>query len=143
MPVGTRIQDLIPHQGAMCLLDEVASWTPGGIVCRTRSHLSADNPLCGPAGRLGAVCGIEYGLQAAALHGALTASGTKQKPGYLASLRDVELKMDRLDNPAFDVLEVEAVLELRDRTGLIYRIFLCAENGCQLLSGRVAIAIPE
>ena len=39
VPVGTRIQDLIPHQGAMCLLDEVASWTPGGIVCRTRSHL--------------------------------------------------------------------------------------------------------
>ena len=143
MPGGTRIQDLIPHQGAMCLLDELVSWSPTGIVCRARSHLSADNPLRGPIGRLGAVCGIEYGLQAAALHGALTAGSKKQKPGYFASLRDMELAVDRLDDPAFGVLEVEAVLELRDTTGLIYGILLRAENGRPLLSGRATIALPE
>ena len=64
-----QILALIPHQGMMCLLDRVAAWSAADITCGASSHLSPDNPLRRD-GRLGAICGIEYGLQAAALHGA-------------------------------------------------------------------------
>jgi predicted hotdog family 3-hydroxylacyl-ACP dehydratase len=69
-----QIVALVPHQGAMCLLDRVLRWSAEDIVCGASSHLLPDNPLRRD-GRLGAICGIEYGLQAAALHGALVAHG--------------------------------------------------------------------
>ena len=60
-----HILELIPHQGTMCLLDEVTEWSERAITCRTRSHLTPDNPLRRD-GRVSGLCGIEYGLQAAA-----------------------------------------------------------------------------
>ena len=68
------IASLIPHKGASVLLDRVVAWSAGEIVAETRSHLEAGNPLR-REGRLEMVCGIEYGLQAAALHGALLNGG--------------------------------------------------------------------
>ena len=136
-----RIGDLIPHQGTMCLLDGVVFWTRESIRCRARSHLTPDNPLR-RAGRLAAVCGIEYGLQAAALHGALSANAGRQAPGYLASLRGVAIAADWLDDPAIGVLDVEASLVLREAAGLIYRFHLRAEDGRTLVSGRAMIALP-
>jgi predicted hotdog family 3-hydroxylacyl-ACP dehydratase len=134
------IRDLIPHQGAMCLLEQVVSWGPDAIDCRARSHLSLENPLR-RAGRLSAVCGIEYGLQAAALHGALV-NGVRQGPGYLASLRDVTIEADRLDDPEIGVLEVGASLVVGEASALIYLFRLRAEGGRALLSGRAIIALP-
>jgi predicted hotdog family 3-hydroxylacyl-ACP dehydratase len=107
-----RILELIPHQGTMCLLDEVTAWSDATITCRTRSHLSPDNPLR-RNGSLHVLCGIEYGLQAAALHGALLA-GRAQSAGYLAALRSVEFLAERLDDPSLGALEVSARLELHD-----------------------------
>ncbi|MBV9509464.1 MAG: hypothetical protein JO303_04190 [Caulobacteraceae bacterium] len=142
MSGGTRIHELIPHQGAMCLLDEIATWDRDRIICRARTHLSPDNPLR-VEGRLGALCGVEYGLQAAALHGALAAGGEQQKPGFLASLRDVVLAVERLDDPEFGALEVEASCELSDRSGLVYSFVLRASSGCVLISGRAAISLQS
>jgi len=71
-----QIQALIPHQGTMCLLDRVLAWSAAEITCTASSHLAPRNPLRRD-GRLGAICGIEYGLQAAALHGALVQSAGK------------------------------------------------------------------
>ncbi len=130
-----QIAALIPHQGSMCLLDEALSWDERGIRCRSRSHLDPANPLR-RAGRLGTVCGIEYGLQAAALHGALR-DGAGQ--GYLAGLRDVVIAADRLDDPAFGSLAVSARLALRDAAGLIYDFLIESERGERLLAGRGTI----
>ncbi|HUN39907.1 MAG TPA: hypothetical protein VMU81_06430 [Acetobacteraceae bacterium] len=69
-----QILGLIPHQGTMCLLDRVLGWSAAEISCIAISHLAPDNPLRRD-GQLGAICGIEYGLQAAALHGALVQWG--------------------------------------------------------------------
>lgn len=149
MPIGMspaaigrdRILALIPHAGAMCLLDEALSWTAGGIVCRTLSHLDPANPLR-RAGRLHALCGAEYALQAAALHGALLADGTPQPAGYLAALRGVELGADRLDDPAHGALHVEAVLHAQEASGLIYALRVRAQDGRDLLAARGTVVLP-
>ena len=81
----TAIEALIPHQGAMCLLDEVSSGTKLRS-CAARARIWPRITRCAAAGRLGAVCGIEYGLQAAALHGALTAAA-ESRSGPVMSRR--------------------------------------------------------
>ena len=133
-----QILGLIPHQGTMCLLDRVLEWSPAGIACVAWSHLSPDNPLRS-GGRLNAVCGVEYGLQAAALHGALSDGG--RAPGYLAALRDVALGAPWLDHPAPGALHVTAAPEWRSPAGLIYRFAVTSEGGMPLLDGRATIVL--
>jgi predicted hotdog family 3-hydroxylacyl-ACP dehydratase len=138
--LSVDIAALVPQGGAMVLLDAVESWDSGAIVCRARSHLDPENPLRRD-GMLPAVAGIEYGLQAAALHGGLCA-GAAPRPGFLASLRDVRLAIARLDDPAFGALRVSAVLHLREDAGQIYSFEVRAAHGPILLTGRAVIALP-
>ncbi len=100
------------------------------------------NPLR-RAGRLAAVCGLEYGLQAAALHGALAAGGRPQPAGYVAALRDVALHVARLDDPAHGELRVTAVLEQAESAGLLYALRIDAEHGAPLAAARAVIALPR
>ncbi len=139
----------MPQQGAMCLLESVRAWDAAGIVCRAVSHLDPAHPLRAE-GRLGAVCGIEYGLQAAAAHGALSGGapqgralrgGGPTAPGWFAALREAELLTDRLDRPEFGALEVSATLEAAGAGGMIYRFAVQAEDGRPLLRGRATIAL--
>jgi predicted hotdog family 3-hydroxylacyl-ACP dehydratase len=140
------IARLIPHQGRMCLLSSVASFTPTAIVCRAVSHADPDNPLR-RRGVLAPVCGIEYGLQAMAVHGALL-GGTPQRPGYLTSLREV-----RLDGGVADLASMGAPLAVRadllhkDGAGFIYSFDISAagtggDGSRLLLSGQAMIIIP-
>src|SRR5262244_589063 len=94
----TEIENLIPHSGLMCLLDEVTQWDEKSIVSITDTHRDPANPLR-RQGRLSAVHAFEYGAQAAAIHGGLRAraAGTVAPPGYLAALRDGRLHVTRLD----------------------------------------------
>jgi predicted hotdog family 3-hydroxylacyl-ACP dehydratase len=136
------IAALVPHSGGMVLLDRVVSWDDSLILCRTRSHLDVANPLR-RAGRLASTCGIEYALQAAALHGGLAAGGIAQAAGFLAALRDVELHVDRLDDEAIGDLHVAARLERHEVGGSIYALELRSAAGGILLSGRAIIALPR
>lgn len=52
------IAERVPHQGSMCLLEEVMNWDADTVTCRAVSHRAPDHPLRAH-GRLGAVCGIE------------------------------------------------------------------------------------
>ena len=54
-----EIAELIPHAGAMCLLDGVLDWDASRIRCVSRGHRDAGNPLR-VDGHLPALCGIEY-----------------------------------------------------------------------------------
>jgi len=94
----TEIENLIPHSGLMCLLDEVTQWDDRSIVSITNTHRNPTNPLR-RQGRLSAVHAFEYGAQAAAVHGGLRAhaAGMIAPPGYLAALRDGRLYVTRLD----------------------------------------------
>ena len=88
----------------MCLLDAVLSWDAD----EHRMHClqpSRDPTIRWRAeGRLDAVCGVEYAAQAMAVHGGLTAAGSRPAAGYLASVRDVICHRHRLDLLPGDLL---------------------------------------
>lgn len=136
----------VPHQGGMCLLDSVIEWSPLRIRCAAVSHRRPDNPLRDGAGRLGAACGIEYAAQAMAVHGALLSTrDDRPRQGYLASVRGVELLVDRLDDIAAD-LDIVAERLSGDENNVLYRFEVCAD-GRPLLVGRAAVilgvAVPK
>ncbi len=126
----------------MVLLDAVVRWDGARVVCRSRSHLDPANPLRRD-GRLSAVCGAEYGMQAAALHGAMLAGGVAQAPGYVARLRDLVLAVPFLDEAAFGVLLVEAVLVHRERGGMLYDLVVSRASGAELVRARAGIALRD
>jgi len=130
----------IPHQGAMCLLDEVLDWSASEIRCRTRSHCLADNPLR-TGERLRALCGIEYAAQAIAVHGALIteAGGNAPRPGMLAGVRNVELEVERLDDINADLI-VRGVRLGGDSTALLYGFSLSWDLR-ELVAGRATILL--
>ena len=138
------IAALVPHAGAMCLLDRAERWDDGAILCVATSHRDPDNPLR-RAGTLPAVCGVEYAMQATALHGALTGSpdGTRaaQPAGYLASLRAVSLRALRLDDVP-GALRIEAWALARGARSFTYR-FEVSGAGRLLVAGRAAVILPE
>ena len=88
------------------------------------------------------VCGLEYGLQAGAVHGALR-GGEPQPPGYLAAVRIARLAAGRLDDPGFGTLSAHARCEHGDATGLLYTIRLDSEDGRVLLAARATIMLTK
>ncbi|MES2406724.1 MAG: hotdog family protein [Pseudomonadota bacterium] len=136
----TWIAGHIPHQGSMCLLDQVLAWDGQHIQCCARSHRVPDNPLR-LQGRLGAACGIEYAAQAMAVHGAVLAppNTASARVGYLVSVRSVQLHTSRLDNIAAD-LQVEAICITRGENNILYQFSISAD-GKILLDGRAAVVL--
>ena len=140
-PLGRgAIARLVPHGGAMCLLDRALSWDAEDIACEADRHRDEDNPLRRD-GRLPAICGVEYALQAMALHGALLAEGAAQPAGYLSSLRDVSVGAERLDAVA-GPLGVRARALAAEAGGFIYR-FEVEGEGRILLMGQAAVILPR
>lgn len=105
----------IPHAGCMSLLQGVRDADPQQLCAIAVSHRQAKHPLA-LNGRLGAATGIEYAAQAMALHGALMQQAVssaasvgsdalpKSTAGYLVSVRNLELQVQRLDDIAEDLL---------------------------------------
>jgi predicted hotdog family 3-hydroxylacyl-ACP dehydratase len=135
----TEIAKMIPHAGAMCLLDGVLSWDPGKIRCIAHSHTDPRNPLRGQTG-LHAVCGVEYASQAMAVHGALCGA-VKGKPraGYLAGLRDLVCRARCIDT-AREELIVDAEYLIGDQHRVIYR-FDVSVGAHSALSGRATVVL--
>jgi predicted hotdog family 3-hydroxylacyl-ACP dehydratase len=134
----------IPHQGGMCVLEEVLSWDLQRIACRSISHRAIDNPLRA-YGRLGAACAIEYAAQAVAVHGALLQCPPASGSGFgmLTSARRVELAVARLDDLAHDLV-VSALRLHSDAVSALYsfalhdRERLLAQGRLSLLHGAAA-----
>lgn len=135
---GNEIEGLIPHAGAMCLLERIVHWDENGATLATTTHRSAANPLR-RRGRLHAVHLCEYGAQAMAVHGGLIArkEGRVAKPGVLVSLREVRLAVDRIDRLGGELL-VEAVRLLGGAGGVQYA-FRVTHGGRELAKGRAAV----
>ena len=134
-----EIAALIPHAGAMCLLDGVLRWDATQISCVSRTHRDMENPLRA-GGQLPAVCGIEYAAQAMAVHGGLAGNvGSRPRSGYLVALRDVICRHDRLDNLDGDLV-VDAVQLMGDEGRVIYQ-FALRVGKVEVLSGRATVVL--
>jgi predicted hotdog family 3-hydroxylacyl-ACP dehydratase len=132
------IAKLVPHQGAMCLLEEVLEWNDEVIACRAVSHRDPANPLRGASG-LSAVVGVEYAGQAVAVHGGLTNKSGKPRVGYLAALRDVVCLVERLDTEPGD-LTVRATKVAAEGGRLLYD-FRIDSGGRELVKGRLSVVL--
>jgi predicted hotdog family 3-hydroxylacyl-ACP dehydratase len=133
------LERLLPHRGAMCLLDSVVAWDDSRIDCRASSHRNAANPLR-LEGRLPAVVAIEYAAQAMAVHGGLRALPERDAtPGYLVAVRDATLHAATLDELPAD-LEISATCRVADATGLVYA-FAVKAGGRLVAEGRATVAL--
>ena len=140
MPIDReRIAELIPHAGAMCLLDEVSSWDATHVSASSRRHRDPKNPLR-TAGGLATLSAIEYAAQAMALHGALAGAVTaRPRAGYLVSLRKVVCAAPRLDDLEGDLF-VEAEQMMADGSSVMYAFSLRIGNS-EVLSGNATVML--
>ncbi|MGN6112562.1 MAG: phosphotransferase [Luteimonas sp.] len=128
----------VPHQGAMCLWDEVVAWDGGRIALRARNHADPAHPLRDAAGLRGLhLC--EYGAQAMAVHGGLRAQavGGRAAPGLLVALRAVAVPRARIDDLP-GALDGEAELLVDGDAGWQYA-FRISHAGELLAEGRAAV----
>lgn len=130
------IARLVPHQGAMCLLEEVLEWSEDAIVCRASSHRDPSNPLRS-RGVLPGIAGVEYAAQAVAVHGGLIERTTSVRQGFLAALRDVRCLVERLDTQAAD-LTIHATKVAAEGGRLLYD-FCVAAGDRELVKGRLSV----
>jgi predicted hotdog family 3-hydroxylacyl-ACP dehydratase len=133
-----QILMMVPHAGAMCLLDGVLHWDAVSMRCVSRRFQQPDNPMRRGDGTLGTACGIEVAAQAMAVHGRLLAR-TCGSPteGYLASVRDVWLATNHLD-VASDELLIDIERTGGNALGATYR-FVVTSGNIALLGGRATV----
>jgi predicted hotdog family 3-hydroxylacyl-ACP dehydratase len=130
---------LIPHAGAMCLLDGVLEWDAERVTCVAHTHRDEANPLRREDG-LHAVAAVEYAAQAMAVHGALTHPvGARPRAGYLAALREVVCRVARLDTLDHELI-VSAERLMGDARNVIYRFAVGSETEA-LVTGRATVIL--
>jgi predicted hotdog family 3-hydroxylacyl-ACP dehydratase len=134
----TDLCRLIPHQGAMCLLDAVEQWDETSIICKTASHRDATNPLRRD-NLLEAICGLEYAAQAMAVHVGLLEQGKERRlaVGFLGAVKHLMLRATRLDDVKVD-LTVQATRLVGEAGSFIYAFRVSVERQ-ELLDGRASI----
>ncbi len=133
----SELCQLIPHAGSMCLLDEVRAWSDNHISCISNTHRDPSNPLRS-RNQLHILCGVEYAAQAMAVHGALSAEADQgPMQGFLASVRDLVLSAERLDNIQ-GTLQIDAERLMGGESSLLYA-FNVKVDGMELLSGRASV----
>lgn len=133
------IETLLPHAGAMRMIGAVVRCSVDYIECLAESHRDPANPLR-VADRLPAVCGLEYGAQAMAIHGALVAGrDSKPRVGLLVAAHDLILRVARLDNVA-GALTVRARRLLGSPQQVAYE-FDVLDGARSLVSGRASVML--
>lgn len=138
----SQIEVLLPHQGAMFLLDRVTRFDRNGIECIASSHRDPNNPLrhlnCLPAH-----VAIEYAAQAAGVHGGLLNQqlnpDAPAQMGYLAVVSNLHWQMQRLDDLPGD-LEIHARRTAVTPGGRAYHVEI-RHRGQSIMSGDLVIAL--
>jgi predicted hotdog family 3-hydroxylacyl-ACP dehydratase len=138
--VARHPRELVPHAGAMCLLERIVSANEREIVCVAVSHHSPGNPLR-RAGQLSALHLAEYGAQAMAVHGGLADPAARERGGVLVAIRDLTLQVDRLDDIQGE-LTVTATKLVATAGGQIYS-FAVSGDGRELARGRVSVMFQK
>jgi len=140
MPMLTQAEwmPLLPHAGAMRLLDRVERWDASSITCQASSHKHRENPLRFD-GCLPAVTGLEYAAQAMGIHtGLLNPDGlTAGSIGYVGGVRELVLTVERLDTLPDD-LHIDATRLLEGEDSVMYQFNLTAGEQ-RVMHGRASI----
>lgn len=134
-----ELAPLMPHQGAMLLLDGVDACDNRQLRARAVSHRRQDNPLS-TQGRLSSLVLPEYAAQAAAAHAVLMSdSGGAESSGrgLLVLLPSVALYCEYIDNLA-EPLVIEISVLLSREQSRIYS-FQVSSAGALLASGELAV----
>ena len=137
-----RIEALIPHQGAMCLLEAMTDCDATTIRCLTTDPRDPSHPLRDAQG-LPAAAALEIASQAMALHGTQNSppgAGAVPRAGFLASVRELRLHVARLDD-APGPLAVRATLLAGDARQAMYRFELHDAAGRCLAEGRATVIL--
>jgi predicted hotdog family 3-hydroxylacyl-ACP dehydratase len=136
---GARVAELVPHQGAMCLLDVVVAWDRERIVCHSERHRALDNPLR-EHGRLSSLHAIEFAAQAMAAHQRLAVETARRaRYGLLMSVRQCSFFCDRLDTLASPLM-IEATRVAASAEALTYAFDVgCA--GEPIAKGRASVLL--
>lgn len=136
-----EIAALVPHAGEMVLLERIVHWDDDSVHCRTTGHRNPRNPLRRD-GILPAVCAIEYGAQAAAVHGGLLETSGA---GYLAAVRNLACTVKRLDDIDAEFIDVRAQRRMADANAMIYDFRLSAEDRdeTRLAEGQITIVLTQ
>jgi predicted hotdog family 3-hydroxylacyl-ACP dehydratase len=130
---------LLPHSGAMLLLDGVESWDAQRIICVSMQHRAADNPLR-VGTRLSAIHAIEFAAQAMAAHSGLMAEARRRpRAGWLLSVRDCVFHGQSLDDIA-SPLRIEAEQMGSNEDTRLYRFRVSAQEAV-LAEGRAAVML--
>ena len=137
-----ELSRFLPHEGAMRLIDRVESWDDARIRCHTQSHHDSVNPLRYGT-RLEAVTGLEYAAQAMGVHVGLLnrTRSTDGLIGYVGSLRDVVLGVDRLDECPAE-LTIDAMRLFEGNNSFMYQ-FSISSGGRNVMTGRASIFLKH
>jgi predicted hotdog family 3-hydroxylacyl-ACP dehydratase len=133
------IERLVPHAGAMCLLDAVTEWN-AAFICCTSALPGPDHPLARNR-RVPAIVATEYAAQATAVHGALLDGSSQPRAGMLATLVDVQLAAGAIPSEG-DTLSVRAELLSRSTAGCMYS-FEVGTSRTPIASGRLMVVLAE
>lgn len=139
MPGRAQIEELVPHAGAMCLIDSVSAWDLERIACAALPA-GAAHPLARD-GVVPTIAACEYAAQAAAVHGALLDGAPAPRAGMLATITDVDLHAPHFAHAA-DAVQVRAQLLSRLATGCLYA-FEVSEGAHAVASGRLIVAFAS
>jgi predicted hotdog family 3-hydroxylacyl-ACP dehydratase len=140
----SQIETLLPHRGAMFLLERVTRFDADEIECIATSHRDPHNPLrhvdCLPAH-----AAIEYAAQAAGVHGGLlTRQSHHDAPvqmGYLAVVSNLRWQVERLEGLPGDLV-IRARRTAETPGGIAYRVEI-QHQGTSIMSGDLVIAFEN
>lgn len=114
-----QLEPLLPHAGAMLMIDSVEAFDEERISCLSERHQATDNPLYRD-GRLAALHGIEFAAQAAAIHGGLLSKERKAPLRVLAAVRKANFSrpwLDELPGP----LRIVSTIVMLDPKAAVYQ----------------------
>jgi predicted hotdog family 3-hydroxylacyl-ACP dehydratase len=143
LPAVADVAGLLPHTGRMLMIDRVHRWDDAAIVCESARHLDPANPLR-RAGGLPAVCGLEFGAQAMAIHGRLVASGSAAPQGaarfgMIIAANELRWKHDLLD-AAGPLLTIRAWRLFGSDNQIVYGFALDGREP-DLVCGRASVVL--
>jgi len=132
------IEQRLPHSGKMCLLNEVIQSDETSLIAQAISHLDIDNPLR-INDTINTINGIEYAAQAMAVHGSLLSD--KPQAGYIASVRNIEIKIPTLPEQKQPlVIAVEQLMS--NENGFTYQFDISCEQQ-SLISGKITVFLTH